>query len=70
MPIVLGVIAVIVLLFIFGGSGRNIISGIISLVVAIFVGAVGLAILGTGVGIPIFVVVVIIFLVIKGASSK
>jgi hypothetical protein len=70
MPIVLAVIAIIVLLFIFGASGKNIISGIISLVVAIFVGAVGLALLGTGIGIPVFVVAVILFLVIKGASSE
>lgn len=70
MPIVLAVIAIIVLLFIFGGSGKNIVSGIISLAVAIFVGAVGLAFLGKGVGIPIFVVAIIVFFVIKGATSK
>lgn len=70
MPIVLAIVAIIIMLCIFGSSGKNLITGLIAIVCAFFIGAVGLALLGTGIGIPVFGVAIVIFLVLKGATSK
>ncbi|WP_323951488.1 hypothetical protein [Aeromonas caviae] len=70
MPIVFAIVAITIMIFIFGNSGKNLITGLIAIIGAFLIGAVGLALLGTGIGIPVFGVAIIIFLILKGASSK
>lgn len=69
MIILIGI--VIVLLVIYGFSKTNIFSGSVALLATIFIGGgVGIALLGTGIGLPIFAVLIILFFVVRGLISK
>ena len=70
MAIVLAVVAVIVLIVIFGASKRNIAAGAGGLIGAIFTGAIGIALLGTAIAFPPFGIAIVLFFIIRGIFSK
>lgn len=70
MAIVLAVIAIVVLLVIFGFSKKNVASGAGGLLSAILVGGMGIALLGTAIAFPPFALAIVVFFVLKGLMSK
>lgn len=69
MLILIGI--VIVLLIIYGFSGKNLFSGSVALFGAVFIGGgVGLALMGTGVALPLFGVLIVLFFLVKGIISR
>lgn len=66
----IAVIVVAVLLLIFGLSKTNIFAAMGGLVSAILIGGVGIALLGTAIAFPPFAIVLVIFFIIRGLTSK
>ncbi|ELL4670044.1 MULTISPECIES: hypothetical protein [Vibrio] len=64
------VIALAIALLIFGPALKNLIAASGGLLWAIFVGAIGIALLGTAIAFPPFAGAIIVFLIIRSIFSK
>lgn len=60
------VLAVLVLIVIFGVTRTNIFSGIAGLISALLIGGVGIALLGTAIAFPPVMIAIVIFFVLRG----
>lgn len=70
MAILFAIIVIIVLIIAFGFSKKNAVAGAGGFLGAVFLGAMGIAVLGTAIAFPPFAISIVIFFIIKGILSK
>lgn len=67
---IFALLAIVILVLIFGVSKKNVIAGGGSLLGAFLIGGIGIAALGTAIAFPPFAVVIVLFFIFKGLFSK